>query len=108
MVRTERTGVESKEARELHEAARELQEAAREMSAAARSWMRLQEPCGASEDLPEGEADQIAVEAVHEVRRRASFGAAGGFDRGPVTPEEAGEWARRREERRKREGYRPV
>lgn len=60
----------------------------------------------AAAELPEEEAVRVAVEAVHEVRR-AALGA-GGFGREAITPAEAEEWVRRREERRKREGYRPV
>lgn len=58
------------------------------------------------EPLPEEEAARVAGEAVHEVRRTAA--GAGGFDREAITPEEAREWVRRREDRRRREGYRPV
>lgn len=61
------------------------------------------------------DAVREAVEAVHEFRRSPVDGeliaggvsAAGGdFSRGPITQEEAREWSRRREERRRREGYR--
>lgn len=48
--------------------------------------------------LPEEEANRLAHEVVHEVR--AELWADRKPERGPITPEEAEVWRRRRDERR--------
>jgi hypothetical protein len=99
--------MESRQARELDEAARELSKAAKEIGEAARLWKDREKAARADMEggLPEDEAVRLANEAVHDVRRE--FGA-GGFSREAVTPAEAEDWVRRREERRRRDGYRPM
>lgn len=91
----------------MDEAAKEMSRAAKEMSEVARLLRNREE---AREDfeggLPEEAAVDLAVESAHEVRREMA--GVTGFVRGEVTPAEAEEWARRREGRRRREGYRPV
>jgi hypothetical protein len=100
--------VESRQARELDEAARELSKAAREIGEAARLLKDLEEVARVSLEggLPEEAAVRRALEAVHEVRRETAD--AGGFAREALTLAEAEEWVQRREERRRRDGYRPV
>jgi hypothetical protein len=60
------------------------------------------------EPLDEEVAAALAVGAVHEFRRSQRGAGAGGFSRDPITPEEAAEWEKHREERRRREGYHPI
>lgn len=87
----------------------EMSRAADRLVAAVDEFTRQVERMRPAELLSEEEADRIGNEAVHEYRRETSVGA-GGFDRdrGPLTDGEIEEWARRREERRRREGRKPI
>lgn len=99
--------MESRQAKALDEAARELSKAAREISEAARllGFREKAEKTDMEDGLPENEAIRLAGDAVHEVRRE--FGA-GGLGREAITSAEAEDWVRRREKRRRRDGYRPI
>ncbi len=104
-----------KQTQEMTRAAREMAEAARELRRAVDRLAELHERPNrvsvltellGSGGLPEEEAARLAREAVHEVRARISRERETGEEKLPLpTPEEIKEWERRREERRRREGY---
>lgn len=107
-----------KQAQEMTRAAREMTEAARELRHAVDRLAKLHQLPNrtstltellGSGRLPEEEAEQLAREAVHEVRaeisREREAGETDEEKLPPLTQEEIGEWERRREERRQREGY---
>lgn len=85
----------------------EMSRAADRLVAAVDEFTRQIERMRPAEPPSEEEADRIGNEAVHEYRRETNAGA-GGFERGPLTDEEIEEWTRRREECRRREGYKPI
>lgn len=84
--------------KEISSAAHRLAVAAEEL---ARKLVEDAEP-----SLSEEEVEALGVEAVH--RTRTEWLMAGDFDHAEITAEEAGEWVRRREERRRREGYEQI
>ncbi|MGH3088711.1 MAG: hypothetical protein ACRDSJ_15510 [Rubrobacteraceae bacterium] len=86
---------------------KEISKAADRLAAAAEEFARQIEDMESSVPLSEEEADALGVEAVHRTRSEWLTGA-GGFDREEITEEEAREWVRRREERRRREGHKPI
>ncbi len=90
---------ERRQAEDMSRAADRLVEAVDEFT---RQVERTRPP----EPLSEKEADRLGVEAVHETR--SEWVGAGGYERGEITGEEAREWYERREERRRREGYKPI
>lgn len=100
-----------KQTEEMARAAGEITEAVRELRASVERLAELQR-LGVPGRLPEEEADRIATEAVREVRaeiaREREAGEAGEKRLPPPAPEEIREWEREREERRRREGYRPL
>ncbi len=85
----------------------EMSRATDRLVAAVDEFTRQVERMRPAEPLSEEEADRIGNDAVHEYRRETG---AGGFDRdrGPLTDGEIEEWTRRREERRRREGRKPI
>ncbi len=91
---------------EMTRAAREFAEAARELTAAVDRLSRVLENRDGesllsilgSGGMSEKEANKLADEVVHEVR--AELWADRKPERGPLTPEEAEEWKRRRDARR--------
>jgi hypothetical protein len=105
-----------RQAEQMTQAAREMTEAVRELRRAvdrlAEAQARPAEGSAlagllGSGGLPGEEAAALALEATHDVRRdtRCERGA----DDEPLPapgPDEVREWERRREERRRREGYR--
>lgn len=102
------------QAEEMTKAAREFTEAARDLTAAVDRLSRILENCEresllsmlGSGGMSEEEANKLADEVVHEVR--AELWEVRKPERGPLTSEEAEEWKRRRDERRRREGYEPL
>jgi hypothetical protein len=100
-----------KQAQEMTQAARELRHAVdrlAELHQLSNRASALTELLG-SGGLSEEEADQLAREAVHDVRAEIShereLSETDEEKLPPPTPEETKEWERRREERRQREGY---
>ncbi len=87
----------------------EMSRATDRFAAAVEEFARQVERLRPREPMGEEEADRFGNEAAHEHRRETTVGA-GGFDcdLGPLTDEEVEEWTRRRDERRRREGYKPV
>lgn len=84
----------------------EMSQAADRLVKAVDDFTRQIERMHLPEPPSEEEADRVGNDAVRETRREAL--GAGGFLRGPLTYEEIREWEKSREERRKREGYRPI
>ncbi len=97
-----------KQAEEMSRAAREITEAVGEFARAVDRFAELQRTGG----IPEEEAVRLAQEGVREVRKELEGELApSGLEeerRPAPTPEAIREWERRREERRRREGYKPV
>ena len=99
-----------KQTEEMTRAAKEVTEAVKELRATVERLAELQRLGG----LPEEEAVRLAQEGVREVRKelgRERELASPGLEaerRPTPTPEEIREWERRREERRRREGHKPV
>jgi hypothetical protein len=95
-----------KQTEEMTRAAKEITEAVKELRTAVERLAEIQRPGG----FPEDEAVRLAQEGVREVReelRRERLGLK--EERRPApTPEEIREWERLREERRRREGYKPI
>lgn len=91
---------------EMTKVAREFTEAAKELTAAVDRLSRIIEhrergsllSMLGSGGMSEEDANRLADEAVHEVR--AELWADRKPERAPITPEEAEEWKRRRDERR--------
>ena len=100
-----------KQAQEMTRAAREMTEAARELRHAVDRLAELHQiPIRASFLMKLlGSGRLLEEEAVHEVRaeisREREAGETGEEKLPPLTQEEIGQWERRREERRQREGY---
>jgi hypothetical protein len=87
---------------------KEMSQATDRFAAAVEEFARQVERMRAPlpEFMSEEDADKFGNEAVHETRRKSLDN--GSFLNELITEEEAREWVRRREERRRREGYRPI
>ena len=110
MCENSKTMTESRHTEEMTRAAERFTEAARELTLAVDRLAQILERqegwkpgeallsvLGAG-GLPEKQANRLADEVVHEVR--AEHWVDRTPERGPITPEEAEEWKRRRDERR--------
>lgn len=97
-----------KQTEEMTRAAKEIAKAVKELRTAVERLAEIQRPG----EFPEDEAVRLAQEGVHEVReelRRERERLGLKEERRPApTPEEIREWEHRREERRRREGYKPL
>jgi hypothetical protein len=99
-----------KQTEQMTRAAKEVTEAVKELRTTIERLAELQRLGG----LPEAEAVRLSQEGVREVRKelgRERELASPGLEaerRPKPTLEEVREWERRREERRRREGYNPV
>lgn len=97
-----------KQTEKMARAAGEITEAVKELKASVERLAELQRPG----EFPEDEAVRLAREGVREVReelRRERERLGLKEERRPApTPEEIREWERRREERHRREDYKPL
>lgn len=75
-------------------------------SAAVEEFARQVERMNQPEPPGEEELAELVDREVHAAREELYAGREP--ERGPLTPEEAEEWKRRRDERREREGYKPL
>lgn len=84
----------------------EMSRAVDRFAAAVEEFSRQVERLRPPERLSEEELAELVDREVHAVREELYRDRKP--ERGPITPEEAEEWKRRRDERRKREGYEPL
>lgn len=93
---------ERRQADEIEEMSRAADRFAAAVDEFARQLERLRPP----KPLSEEELAELVDREVHAVREELYRDRKP--ERGPITPEEAEEWKRRRDERRRREGYEPL